>query len=309
MAGALSTRYCEGSVGRLYMSRVLRLYPAYLLILALEIVAAAVIWRPDFLQPADLWTAYPGQPLVDRLMWLSSNLAIVGKELWFHGDHFSKQFVNPAWSLSIELQFYLLIPFIVRWKLRWLVTLFAAALAYRVLIFADLGYVPETYFSLFWHLCLFLLGVLSYRLLGHWQSVALRTAIGPAAAVILLTVLFPHHTEGGKGADWLKIGYWTALFFTLPLLSRISEESRIDAFLGDLSYPLYLGNLGLIYSVISLQPMLRLGPTAAIAVVVGGCLAIAVLVVLAVDRPMTRVRRALAGRRPPSLAAAEAAGT
>ena len=306
MAGALSTRYRDGPVGRFYMSRVLRLYPAYLLLLALEIVAAAAIWQSTRPQPADLWIAYAGQPLADRLLWLSSNLAIVGKELWFQGDLFPRQFVNPAWSLSIELQFYVLIPFVVGWPVRRLVALFVAALAYRIVLFADFGGVPPAYYSLPWHLCLFLLGVLSYRLLGHWQSVSLKAALGPAVALMVLTVLFPHYTEGDSRADWLKLGYWLALFLTLPLLSRLSEENRIDAFLGDLSYPIYLANLGVIYTVTSLQPALRLDAWAAVAATVGATLAIAVLVVLAIDRPMTHLRRALAARRRASLAAAGA---
>lgn len=306
MAGALSTRYRDGPVSRFYMSRVLRLLPAYLLLLALEIVAAAAIWQAPLPQAADFWRAYPGQPLAEQLLWLTSNLAIVGKELWFHGAHAAKQFVNPAWSLSIELQFYLLIPFIVHWPVRRLVLLFVAAVAYRGFIFAGLGYVPVLYFSLPWHLCLFLVGVLSWRLLGHWQSVAPRIALWPALAAVLLTVLFPHYTEGDTRADWLKIGYWAVLFFTLPLLSRLSEDSRIDAFLGDLSYPVYLANLGVIYTVLSLQPLLQLGPTAAVAATVGTTLAISVGVVLAIDRPMTRLRRALAARRRPLLAPAEA---
>ena len=130
--------------------------------------------------------------------------------------------------------------------------------------------------------------------------------MGPAAAIVLLTVLFPHYTQGDNRADWIKIGYWAALFLTLPLLSRLSEENRIDAFLGDLSYPIYLANLGVIYSVASLQPLLRLDAAAAIAATVGTTLAIAVLVVYAIDRPTTQLRRALAARRRPSLAAAAA---
>lgn len=306
MAGALATRYGEGPTGRFYLSRVLRLYPAYFLLLAVEIVAAATLWRPGLPQTADLWSGHAGQPPVDRLLWVLSNLAIVGKELWFQGPDGVRQFVGPAWSLSIELQFYLLVPFLVRWPTRWLVALFAAAAGYRIGLFWNLGYVPATYFSLPWHFSLFLIGVLSYRLLGHWQTVPPRIALGPALVVILLTVLFPHHTEGEDRADWLKIGYWAALFLTLPLLSRLSDESRVDAFLGDLSYPLYLANLAIIYSVASLQPVLQLSSAAATATVVGASLAIAVAVVLAIDRPMTRLRRALAARRRPFLAPAGA---
>ncbi len=53
MAGALSTRYRDSALGRFYMSRLLRLYPAYLLLLAIEIVAAASLWGPGMPQPAN----------------------------------------------------------------------------------------------------------------------------------------------------------------------------------------------------------------------------------------------------------------
>jgi peptidoglycan/LPS O-acetylase OafA/YrhL len=301
MAGALSTRYRDRPVGRFYASRVLRLYPAYLLILAVHIVAAALLWRPGLPQPVNLFMADAAQPPAERLVWTISSFLVVGKELWFQGNDFAKQFVNPAWSLSIELQFYLLIPFLVRWPIRRLIVLFGLALAYRVLLFVDLGHVPPIYYSLPWHLCLFLAGVLSYRLFEHWQSVSVGVAIGPAAAVMLLTVLFPHYTEGDTRADWLKIGYWLALFFTLPLLSRLSEGSRIDGFLGDLSYPIYLANLGVIYTMVSVGPIPA--PLAVFATV-GATVMIAVLVVLGIDRPMTLIRRELAARHRPLLATA-----
>jgi len=304
MAGALSTRYRDGTVGRFYMSRVLRLYPAYLLLLAVEIVAAALLWGQGMPQLANLWSAYDGQPLADRLAWVVSNLLIVGKEFWFQGDFYPQQFVNPAWSLSIELQFYMLIPFLVRWPTARLVALFAAAAGYRVLIFADMGQVTTTYFSLPWHLCLFLVGVLSYRLLGHWQRVPLRIALGPVIAMMLLTVLYPHYTESATRADWIKIGYWIALFFTLPLLARVSKASRLDEFLGDLSYPIYLANLGIIYTALSLEPLQGVSAPLADIIVVVATLGIAVVVVLAVDRPMTLIRRELAARRRQMLAPA-----
>jgi len=315
MAGALSTRYRDSEVGRFYMSRVLRLYPAYLLLLAVEIVAAAIVWGPQMPQPANLWSAHDGQSLADRLAWVVSNLLIVGKEFWFQGDFYPWQFVNPAWSLSIELQFYLLIPFLVRWPTAHLVALFAVAAAYRVLIFAaaypvlmlaSAGAVPSAYFSLPSHLCLFLLGVLSHRLLGHWQSAPLRVALGPVIAMLLLTVLYPHYTESNTRADWIKIGYWIGLFFTLPLLSRVSKASRPDDFLGDLSYPIYLANLGIIYTALSVEPLRGVSAPVADIIVVGATLAIAVAVVLAVDRPMTLIRRELAARRRHMLAPAEA---
>ena len=303
MAGALATRYRDCSSGRFYLSRVLRLYPAYLIVLAFEILAAAVLWAPSFPQLGNVWARDAMQPLNERLFWLWTNLAILGKETWFISDTQLKQFVNPAWSLSLELQFYILIPFMVKWPTRRLVVLFLAAAAYRVVLFDYYGYVPTAYFGLPWQLCLFLLGVLSYQLVGHWQAAPLRIARWPALAMMVLTVLFPHYTESNTQADWIKIGYWAMLFWSLPLLSRMSDGSRIDAFLGDLSYPLYLANIGIIYSVASRGPLFDSHALSAL-ITVGAALAVSVLVVQMIDRPMTLIRRKLATQSRPVLAVA-----
>ncbi len=168
-----------------------------------------------------------GSPLADRLAWVVSNLLIVGKELWFHGDFFAQQFVNPAWSLSIELQFYLVIPFLVRWRTSGLVVLFVAAAAYRGLAFAtSAGEVTAIYFQP----ALAALPVPARRaVLSPARPLPQRGhAAGRAGAGdrhdALLTVLYPHYTESATRADWIKIGYWIALFFTLPLLSRVSRR-------------------------------------------------------------------------------------
>jgi len=53
----------------------------------------------------------------------------------------------------------------------------------------------------------------------------------------------------------------------------------------------------MIYTVVSLEPMQSLNAPLASIIVVGMTIAIAVVVVLAVDRPMTRMRRELAAKR------------
>jgi len=304
MAGALATRYRDSSTGGFYLSRVLRLYPAYLLILALELVAATVLWSPALPHAGNLWARDAAQPFAERLLWTWTNVGILGKEAWFMNDGQLRQFVSPAWSLSIELQFYLLAPFLVKWPIRRLVALFLAVAVYRALLIAHHGAEPMAYFSLPWQLCLFLLGILSYRVIGHWQAMPARRALWPAMAVMLLTVMFPHYSDGDGQNDWIKLGYWLLLFWTLPALSRIAEASGIDAFLGDLSYPLYLVNLGLIYSVASLGPQPFGRPWLTSLITIAAALAVSVIVVQAIDRPMTLIRRRLAFQAKPTLAIA-----
>ena len=60
--------------------------------------------------------------------------------------------------------------------------------------------------------------------------------------------------------------------------------------------------MGVIYTVVSFEPMQGLNAPLAGIIVVGTTIAIAGAVVLAVDRPMTLIRRELAAKRRQALA-------
>lgn len=84
------------AVGRFYLRRILRIWPAYYLAMGLALVLAAVGWAP---WPADTWTA------VAFYLLLAAN---AGYAL----GHVLKAAV-PLWSVGVEEQFYLLWPHVV----------------------------------------------------------------------------------------------------------------------------------------------------------------------------------------------------
>jgi peptidoglycan/LPS O-acetylase OafA/YrhL len=140
----------------------------------------------------------------------------------------------PAWSLSIELTFYLLAPFILRRHWLWIATLACALQWLRTWAYHHGFYSTATDYRFFpFELSLFLLGALAYRARARltasprW-SIAITAAV---AALILYTprYLFVHQYQ-----------LYVLMALALPTLLRFTNEHRWDRWLAELSYPVYV---------------------------------------------------------------------
>ncbi|WZB73776.1 acyltransferase family protein [Achromobacter insuavis] len=170
-----ATDHYRGAPGRFYANRALRLYPVYLAVAALTLLAylggGAAFWR-----------VYDGLPLAATLFLALSNLLILGQDwLMFFGIDqgalaFTGSFarsdvplyqgllVPQAWTLGVEMSFYLIAPYVLHSPRRLLVLL-AASLALRaVLITSGIGLSdPWTYRFFPTELALFLAGTCRTR--------------------------------------------------------------------------------------------------------------------------------------------------
>jgi peptidoglycan/LPS O-acetylase OafA/YrhL len=140
-----------------YASRFKRIAPAYFVMLVLVALVAAV-----FFLPQDFNTFKKG---LEKAAWFNSNNYFAG-----FGDYFApanhEQPLLHTWSLAVEIQFYLLAPFMVlllpiRW-LKWVFTGLLIGLTaiaeYRMRI---LGIEQATYYSLYARLPEFFAGALA----------------------------------------------------------------------------------------------------------------------------------------------------
>ena len=257
MALILNEKYESSGLFVFYTNRLLRLFPTYLLILFLSFVALNAFDVGIFTRFDKFHRVLTGSHFM-ALSYLWTNVVILGQDIlfllginpadWsFHWDlsgHASVRawrftLVPQAWSLSMELYFYLLAPFILRLCVRWVVLLFLASLGLRVSIIAIGG--PE--YALFLRrffpseLCLFLAGYFSYVLYKKIRGHQRQCCIGLLAWATLLLVLILYNQIHENYA-------LTLLAFSLavltPYIFSLSKDSRIDRFLGNISFPIYM---------------------------------------------------------------------
>lgn len=208
------------------------------------------------------------------------------------------ELVPQAWSISMELIFYLAAAWIVRWRVRRLWLLVAAAVTLRLWLFAHgLDYDPWRYRFLPAEFGLFVLGVIVFKIsAGRWPAVLAATWAWQLAALVALVLTF-----GWMPGDLTKqVIVYALIAVSLPGVFAGTQHSRLDRYLGELSYPIYLSHL----LVISVVERLRLGVTGTRVVSIALTIACSALLYTCVQSPIDRFRAARArGRVAPATTA------
>jgi peptidoglycan/LPS O-acetylase OafA/YrhL len=260
MALVLTERY--HSLRAFFTNRWLRLYPAYFVVLAVTLAHALLRWQlgrqsnvPGLLTyeshfaPLDL-VSKSYLVLTNALLWgqdvaLFLRISDDGSSLAFTTNALSANphvetflLVPQSWSLSIELGFYLLAPWLVARRTWTLIGILGATIALRlVLASRGLTFDPWTYRFFPVEVGSFVLGILIYR---HRRRDAPITTQRAATALLvgaaLLLSLLPE--------SWLvRVAFYGLVAWALPLAFQLTRNNRADRYLGDLSYPVYLVHL------------------------------------------------------------------
>jgi peptidoglycan/LPS O-acetylase OafA/YrhL len=241
----LNERYRTSADNReFYLGRALRLWPTYLFSLAILI-------------PTGFLAATIHQILaLPRLMMaiaIFSNLFIVGTDWLLHisafdgAIHFSEFGIDkahngvsailnlPAWTLSIEILFYLLAPFIVR-SFRRSVAFFSVGVVYLFCVNHYSAYLPPLRTDLYFPGPTFYFGLGAVGYWVHRVFPASRVRNLWVFPVIFLMVVQALHLTPGAVA-----------LFAVAMLAKpafeICRYSKVDQWFGDLSYPLYITHL------------------------------------------------------------------
>jgi peptidoglycan/LPS O-acetylase OafA/YrhL len=145
--------------------------------------------------------------------------------------------VPQAWTLAVELMFYLFAPFLVQTRSRWLIVLCSAGIIIRTVLSV---WKPAESLSLnyFWfplQIPFFLMGILSYRWMkistDFWRNRWIRIGGGWMAFMVVM------------GYGWIPVGVGPilscgAMGLLIPALFLFKGKS--GEFLGELSYPIYV---------------------------------------------------------------------
>ena len=151
--------------------------------------------------------------------------------------------VPQAWTIGIEITFYLIAPFIVRRKLRVICIVIIASIALRIfLFFCGFKGDPWSYRFFPTELLFFLLGVVGYnvykKLSGNIEMKYLYSIFG---GVLLLTFIYDGFHFPGKIYLFLLI-----FSFSVPFVFFLTRKWKYDRWIGELSYPVYISHFFLL---------------------------------------------------------------
>lgn len=237
-------------VGQFYLNRLIRIYPTYLFILLLSML---------FL-PSALGMAYGKSMSFKALYWVD-NLFILPQEL-MRFLHIPITVLPQSWTLSLEILFYLMAPYILIKRNVTLVLLVIASISCRVMLTSFDLYKDQWLYEFFpSEISLFVAGSLSYRFYNRYLSNA-RGIFYKAISICIVYYLFWFTFVGwdninvghwdGKNTMGVPLKYWDVLLltiFSLPFLFYLTKNIKLDRYIGEFSYPLYLGHFFFIYLV------------------------------------------------------------
>jgi peptidoglycan/LPS O-acetylase OafA/YrhL len=160
-------------------------------------------------------------------------------------------FVPQAWSVGIELVFYVLAPFIIRKGLKLILPILVISFIARLVFYINgFNYDPWTSRFLPFELGFFLLGAVAYYMYKTLKKNA------PAKGLSVISWLLVMACIGVYGFinHPIKIYvFYTVFFGALPFVFQLTKNSKLDRFLGDLSYPVYISHLFVLLVLIQLR--------------------------------------------------------
>jgi peptidoglycan/LPS O-acetylase OafA/YrhL len=273
MALVLNEKYRPGSsTYSLFISnRFLRLFPIYATVLCFTLLLAIALsaLSKNELPFVSQWQSLDRSSLASLAFFVVSQVVMWGQELYVflavkNGSFvFSPDFhiaaqpvfmlapIPQAWTLGLEFSFYLLAPFIVRRSAAFIAAVLAASLALRLFLQFGFGLSGDPWSYRFFpsELAVFLVGALGYHVY-RLRSIAFDRSVLSVFAVAILCVggaLLVNRWHGLSRVA--SVSFLILTFAAIPFLFRATNKNALDRALGELSYPIYICHILVIWFV------------------------------------------------------------
>ena len=241
-------------------NRFLRLYPIYLLVLVMTIFYAfySSKYSPHLSNDLAAYIAFWNQLDFKYIFILGiSNISIIGQEILVFFNYGVGQEINSiifrpeakniltqfllvpqAWSLGMELWFYLLAPLLLKIRTRSLIIVTTIIIISKMLFliyYSD--FYNFKYHILFFELSLFLLGGVSYNIKLEVNSVLIKKVIFITSILLIINLNYFVHFLALK---WI---IYILFSLSIPIIFTLTKYNTFDKLLGDLSYPVYISHI------------------------------------------------------------------
>lgn len=267
----LSSKYTRAALGRwwaakFYAARYLRLYPAYIAAVfaavAFSVVQLAVHRAAPPLAALNdirlLQASLANAALKTFIVFTNATMLFQDAAMFLvvNGGHASVSTnyraseiaihsalaVPQAWSLGIELTFYLIAPVLLRARSRWLAVIAVVALAakFSVLVMTPRALWDPFLYRVFpFELAYFCLGALACRYrhaVGRaWTAAIPRRYAAGAAYVVAFAIALGNWQELVS-----SLLFPVAIALVVPFVFAATADFALDRAIGDLSYPFYV---------------------------------------------------------------------
>jgi peptidoglycan/LPS O-acetylase OafA/YrhL len=162
----------------------------------------------------------------------------------------------PAWSISVELIFYFFAPVIVKFTNKKLLLILLSSLTIRIFFYEMIGVKYNGWIHKFFvcAIALFVMGIFSFRLYSNWLinltkklpinlQISNKYYIFYCGFILLFFFLTKFATQ--QLGSIIKMNYaylisyliWMAI---IPILFQLTANNKLDRYIGNLSYPIYL---------------------------------------------------------------------
>ena len=254
------------NVGHFYISRAFRIYPLYWVLTAISFFAQPLsdLWHvPDHLVVKMLYIVNSvtlfGHDFLTLLQYdpakhSFSPLLVYGSPVPGNWVGYNLTVLGQAWSLSVELLFYAMAPFLLKLRTSYLSALLLCSASIKAYI-VSFGIYDTFWIDAFYpaELTFFILGALGFRVYNsrfsgdrHTRLSMVISGLAASGAVCLLA-------GWGKNTAFIT-GHWFTIYFAttgltaliLPFLFNASRRNALDRWLGNLSYPMYLSHLAVV---------------------------------------------------------------
>jgi peptidoglycan/LPS O-acetylase OafA/YrhL len=247
-------------------NRFLRIYPIYWLVLLLTVLSAFALaqWgKSQQIISYSMFQKYSDNMSIgSSILMIFSNIFVFFQDalmflgldtsdgsLFFTSNYKESSpklhhflFVAQAWSIAIEVQFYLIAPFIAKRKLQTILLLIFCSLSLRLIIYYQFNLERDPWTSRFFptELLFFLLGIVAYRMYAKLKNRKLNSKLLHSSWIIVLlfTVFYRYLPIPAK-----SIVYFAVFFSALPFIFILSKNWKLDRQLGELSYPIYIAHI------------------------------------------------------------------
>jgi len=238
---------------------------------------------------------------MDLVMFLGFDT--VHKTMFFTNDYLAVHpllydflFIPQAWTLSLELVFYLLAPFLVKRSTRFILIVALLSLLLRVYLYT-LGLHREPWTNRFFpaELLFFLFGILAYRVYTRFNSKKYGK-IAPYYLVFFVIITFAYSfipVSPLKFLDGNQLAYFGLLFVGIPFIFSLTRKSSLDRNIGLLSYPFYIAHI-LVIALLKHVGLMGTSPFFTVSAVLMTLL-LSVLLVIFIEKPMDRYRHSKLG--------------